>query len=60
MHGILKFKDELNKTKNENVRLKADILLLKDQIRVLNNDKTFLENYNNRLLYVMKTNGLKK
>jgi len=60
MHGILKIKDELNNTKNENMRLKADIIMLKDQIRVLNNDKTFLENYNNRLLYVMKTNGLKR
>lgn len=52
---VQKLKDELNATKNDNMKLQTDIITLKDELRVLNNEKNFLENYNNRLLYIVKT-----
>lgn len=52
---VQKLKDELNATKIENMKLKADVVTLRDEIRVLKNEKTFLESYNSRLLYTIKT-----
>lgn len=52
---IQKLKDELNEIKSENMKLQADVVRLKDEIRELKNDKTFLESYNGRLLYTVKT-----
>jgi cell division protein FtsB len=52
---VQKLKEELNHIKIDNMKLKADIEMLKDEIRLLKNDKTFLESYNNRLLYTVKT-----
>lgn len=52
---VQKLKEELNHTKIDNMKLKADIEMLKDEIRLLKNDKTFLESYNSRLLYTVKT-----
>ena len=52
---IQKLKDELTNMKTENMKLKADVVTLKDEIRELKNDKTFLESYNSRLLYSVKT-----
>lgn len=52
---IQKLKDELNEIKTNNMKLQSEVLTLKDEIRELKNDKTFLESYNSRLLYTVKT-----
>lgn len=52
---IKKLKDEITNYKNDNMKLQAEVLTLKDKIRELNNEKTFLESYNSRLLYIVKT-----
>lgn len=41
--------------KHENANLKANLITLKDEIRMLKNDNTFLESYNNRLLTTIRT-----
>lgn len=51
---IKKLMDNIHEHKTENMKLKAEIVALKEDIRQLENQNTFLENYNSRLLYAMK------
>jgi len=53
---IQKLKEEIINIKTGNMKLQAEVVTLKDEIRCLKNDKTFLENYNSRLLYTLRKN----
>ena len=45
---------QLNEMKVLNMRLQAEIVQLRDEIRVLSNEKVYLESYNHRLLHTIR------